>query len=97
MDRISFFKSVEGIQYPEVLVNFFDHFIALKQIVNDSAKVSVNNVDQNTIEVGLTFHSKMKRNEALSTITPQQIYIYGRPIKVNVDILTGKEIKIILQ
>ena len=33
MNRVQFFNSIGGIQYPRMIVDFFDHFIALKQIV----------------------------------------------------------------
>jgi hypothetical protein len=29
IDRVNFLESVQGIQYPDMLANFFDHFIAL--------------------------------------------------------------------
>lgn len=96
MDRITFFKSVSGMQYPDMVVNFFDHFIALKQIVEDKGSVTVDNSDQISITVTISFHNKMDRDMALEMIRPEQIMIYGRPIRISVDVLTGNQIKIVL-
>ena len=49
MDRVSFIESVSGIQYPEIIVNFFDHFMVLRQIVQDSGSVSVVKNTENSI------------------------------------------------
>ena len=35
MDRIAFIESISGINYPEMLVHFFDQFIALKKLVEE--------------------------------------------------------------
>ena len=35
MDRIAFFQSIAGIDCPETVLLFFDHCLALKQIVQD--------------------------------------------------------------
>ena len=53
MDRINFFGSVSGIEYPEMIVNFFDHFIALKQIVEDSGTITVLNSDDKSISFSI--------------------------------------------
>ena len=33
--RLEFFESISDIEYPLMLVKFFDHFIALKELVQD--------------------------------------------------------------
>ena len=38
IDRVNFLESVQGIQYPDMLANFFDHFIALKALVSVSMR-----------------------------------------------------------
>lgn len=96
MDRITFFRSVKGIQYPDVLVHFFDHFLALKSIVEESGSVNVDQTDQNAIVCTIKFRTKLDRDNALKTIAPQMIMVYGKPIQVSVDILAGNQIKIIL-
>ena len=53
--RVQFLESVSGIQYPEMIVDFFDHFVALKQIVQDSGKVEVLNFDKNSICFSIKF------------------------------------------
>ena len=41
MDRIAFLESISGIEYPEMIVEFFDQFIALKYLVEDYGQISV--------------------------------------------------------
>ena len=99
MNRIAFLESVSGIKYPEMLVNFFDHFVALKQIVEDSGKVNVVYYDDKCISFCITFINPESRNFALSTINSigGTIIVYGRPIMIGVEVLTDSEIKINLQ
>ena len=51
MNRIQFFDSISGIQYPKMIVDFFDHFIALKQIVEDKGSVTVDNNNDSCYDV----------------------------------------------
>lgn len=96
MDRINFFGSVSGIEYPEMIVNFFDHFIALKQIVEDSGTITVLNSDDKSISFSIEFNNVDSKNYALSTIYSSggNIVIYERLISIKVDILTDLSIKI---
>lgn len=99
MNRVDFIESVSGIKYPEMIVDFFDHFIALKQIVEDNGKVNVINSDNNQITFSILFSSYEDKTLALSTINSLGGYIaiYGRPISILVDVLTDLEIKISLK
>lgn len=99
VNRIDFLESVSGINYPVMLVDFFDHFIALKQIVEDSGKVNVIGSDNSSIEFSISFNSPSALNLALNTISSSSgiIVIYGRPISIQVEALTDSELKINLR
>lgn len=98
MDRCTFFNSISGILYPEMLVNFFDQFVALKQIVEDSGKVTVLESNENNISFSILFNSVDLKNLAINMIhnTGYQINIYGRILNINLEVLTDNEIKIVL-
>ena len=49
MDRIAFLESISGIEYPEMIVEFFDQFIALKYLVEDYGQISVQEKSTNGI------------------------------------------------
>jgi hypothetical protein len=96
MDRVTFVESVHGIKYPEMIVDFFDHFIALKQIVEDTGTISVINNEENSIEFSILFSSSNYMRSALNIINSLNgnIIIYGRNIMILVEVLTDSEIKI---
>lgn len=99
MDRINFLESVSGIRYPEMLVTFFDHFVALKQIVEDSGSVNVLNSTDYNVTFSVKFKNKISRDNALNAINSTNgiITIYKRPINVDVNFPTDTEIIINLQ
>ena len=97
MNRIQFFDSISGIQYPKMIVDCFDHFIALKQIVEDKGSVTVDNNNDSSIEFSIKFKSNNDRDLALSNIQSGTIVIYNRPISVGIESLTDHAIKVILQ
>lgn len=96
MDRINFFNSVSGIEYPEMLVSFFDHFIALKNIVEDSGSVQVINSQENCISFSIEFINKQYKDNALMVINSLQgtIIIYGRAISIFTEDLSDNSIMI---
>ena len=98
MDRCTFFNSISGILYPEMLVDFFDQFVALKQIVEDSGKVTVLESNENQIVFSIMFKSIEYKNMAMNMIqnAGYQIAIYGRIMNIHLEVLTDNEIKIIL-
>lgn len=97
-DRIKFFKSVNGIQNPDMMVSFFDHFIALKSLVEDKGTVDVIRSDENSIAFSITFSDKGSAITAVNYVASNpRILIYGRFISASVNILTDKKIEIILQ
>ena len=97
MNRVQFFNSIGGIQYPRMIVDFFDHFIALKQIVEDKGSVTVDNNNENSIEFSIIFNTKEDRDLALVNMQSGTIIIYNRPISVSIESLLDESIKIKLQ
>lgn len=98
MDRISFLDSISGIQHPEIMVEFFDHFIALKQIVEGYGKVTVINSTKTSITFMVEFLHDDAMKMALANIPdPPYFSIYGRSIKVNVEVPADKLLQIQLR
>lgn len=98
MDRVSFLDAVSGINYPDMLLTFFDHFITLKELIEDSGKVNVNNSSENMIQFDIDFNSKDKRDIALYQIESASgvIVTYQRPIHVSSNVLSDTKIEIML-
>ena len=97
-DRISFLDSVSGIQQPEIIVEFFDHFMALKQIVEGYGNISVISSNSNCITFLVEFPNKETTEMALSNIPdPPYFSIYGRSIKVYVEVPTDRVMQIQLR
>lgn len=97
VDRLNFFNSISGINYPEMIVDFFDHFIALKQLVEDHGTIRVGKTSDNSIEFITQFNSKAFRDEAFAIVQSGPIVIYGRPISVAIEVISDLEIKFVLQ
>lgn len=97
ISRPAFFDSISDIQYPEMLVEFFDQFVALKQIVEDYGKVSVINNTDNSITFLIAFNNTKNRDKALSNVQSGNIIIYGRQISIQVEVISETEIKLALQ
>ena len=95
--RLTFFESISGIQYPEMLVIYFDHFIALKQLVEDTGKVTVISNTDTSITFSIKFNNAKNKDKALSIAQSGVVVIYGRTIQVQVNILSETEIEIVLQ
>lgn len=98
MDRIEFFGSLSGMQYPEMVVNFFDHIIALKQLVEDSGSVNVLNSTDNSISFSITFKNSECKDKAYAMISSLGgvIVIYGRQIIIRIDNITNQSLEISL-
>jgi hypothetical protein len=81
-----------------MIVDFFDHFIALKQLVEDSGKVRVLSEENNMIIFTIEFYAPDDFNKALSNINSLggTIVIYGRAITIGVEVLADMHIKIAL-
>lgn len=97
MNRIEFLDSIRGIQYPNMIVDFFDHFIALKQIVESKGQVSVDTATESEIVITITFDDVSSRDIALSNIQSGQIVIYNRPISVDIETISDSTIQIKLR
>ena len=96
-NRLEFFESISDIQYPLMLVEFFDHFIALKQLVEDYGHISVLESRDKSIVFSINFDNINNRDNALRNAQPGVVMIYGKPISVFVDILSDTEIRFKLQ
>lgn len=96
MNRIEFLDSISGIKYPEMLADFFDHFVALKQIVEDSGSINVINSTESGIMFSITFINNSVLTSALETINALNgsIEIYKRPIAINVQVPTDNSMVI---
>ena len=95
MDRISFFNSISGIDYPEMLVKFYDHFLALYQL---AICPSLINVVSKTEDDFISFLVKFSdTNQTTQLIPGQLISIYGRVISINAQVLTDTELIITLK
>ena len=97
MDRIAFIESISGINYPEMLVHFFDQFIALKKLVEDSGSINVESSTDKSITFIANFKNAATKNSAISNISTGSVVIYGRPIMVNVEDISSTELRFILQ
>ena len=98
MNRLKFFESVNGIQYPDMIINFFDHFLALKSLVEDKGMIEVINNKKNSISFNIEFNDQDSTTKAINyMISNPRVLIYGRFISVRVNILTDKKIEVILQ
>lgn len=95
MDRITFLHSVSGVEYPEMLVDFFDQFLALKHIVEDFGSITVEKANRYSISFSISFPSKEIRDNALSNIPPDSsVVIYRHRYRVSTEVLTDKDIMI---
>jgi hypothetical protein len=97
MDRLSFLDSISGIEYPNMIVEFFDHFIALKKIVENYGSISVNNKTDNAISFNILFKDNKYKVKALSNVNTGSIVIYGRPISIIMDDISETEVRFTLQ
>ena len=96
MDRIAFLESISGIEYPEMIVEFFDQFIALKYLVEDYGQISVQEKSTNGISFVIKFADVKYRDKALSNVQTSSVVIYGKPISINLEIISETEIKFTL-
>lgn len=97
MDRMSFFKNINGISYPEMLVDFFDHFIALKQIIDtNNCTVNIISYHDKMIEFDVKFKDNKLLERTLNEIIKNGsvVVIYNRTMTVHVEVLTDIDLKI---
>ena len=97
MDRITFFNSISGIDYPEMLVKFYDQFLALKDLVYGANFINVtSNTQDDYITFSIVFSEARFKEQTLSIIYNNRILVYGKPITINIDSLTDTELIITL-
>ena len=98
MDRISFFNSISGIDYPEMLVKFYDQFLALHYLaINFNLINVVSRTDDDFISFLVDYSDINQKNQTLYLASNQLISIYGRIISINVKTLTDTELFITLK
>ena len=99
MNRVSFISSIDGIAYPRMIVDFFDHFLALKQIIEDTGeKINICTKTERSICFDIDFNNNISLINAMHTINCLHgvIEIYNRPISVFAEVLTDKKLRITL-
>ena len=89
-------ESISGIEYPEMIVEFFDQFLALKYLVEDYGQISVEEKSANGISFIIKFSDSKYKDKALSNVQTNTVIIYGKPISINLDIISDTEIKFTL-
>lgn len=97
MDRVSFFKNINGITYPEMLVDFFDHFLALKNIVGtNNCTVNIISTHNNVIDFIVNFKEESLLQKVMNELNRNGnvVVIYNRTMTVHIEVLTDKDLKI---
>ena len=87
MNRIEFFDSISGINYPNMLVNFFDHFLALKEIIIENSGIIsvIDQMSDTNIIFNIEFSNKEAKESVIDLINNKQfIVIYERPIYIKI-------------
>lgn len=98
MDRLTFFNSVSGISDPGLVIKYYDNFIALKQLLNNSTgSPSVDSYNNSSIKFSVSFQTARDKKETLTMIQSGTIIIYGKPISVLVEDVSTKELNITMQ
>lgn len=98
MNNIEFLNSIKNIHYPDIVAAFFDHFIALKYIINDKGKMNIINHNDGSVTLNILFDDKADCVNTINTINSinNRIAIYNRLINIDINILTDNELNIIL-
>jgi len=91
MNRLDFFDSIQGIIYPEMLVQHYDQFLALKSIVPDFNSISVTNYTEAGLSFNITYKDSASKNYTLGMLM-NPVVIYGRPISVQ--IINSKDLEL---
>lgn len=91
MDRLTFFNSISGIDYPEMLVKFYDQLLALKDLVPAYDAISVISSNDNSITFSVISKYNQQTVSIISTYSGR-FNVYGKLIPVNIDNLTDTEI-----
>ena len=86
MNRIEFFNSISGIQYPKMLVDFFDHFLALKQIVENTGRISIH-PDRNSNINHIIFDIEFSNDKAKETVINMLHLNYHILLNIHLQIL----------
>lgn len=96
MNRLIFLDSISGIKYPEMLVEFYDQFIALSCLFTDQCDIIVKDSTDRSISFIVSFTDINNRDLSLSRI-PSSLLIYGRLISILAEAISDTELQLILQ
>lgn len=95
MDRLAFYNCISGVDYPEMIVTYFDQFAALHSIVQDFKTVCVEGTSEKSISFVIEFSNARSRNAVMSC--PESIIIYGRPLAIIKESISDNIIKLTIQ
>ena len=94
MDRLTFFNLITGIRYPEMLIEYYDQFLALKQLVNGyPCAIDVSGSTDRSI----SFNIDCDKNTMNLISMNKVMVIYGRSISIYTEPVSDKQIKVTLQ
>ena len=95
MDRLTFFNSISGIKYPEMLVEFYDQFLALSQLLwNRPCAIVVIDNSGKSISFSINYKDDPDLPSYLSNF--RYHVVYGRSIGIYSEVLSDCELKLTL-
>lgn len=92
MNRVNFLNSVSNLSYPRMVFDYYDYFLALKNIAEIGEKISVDNATNNSIKFLVAVNNASEKNEIMRRAQSGIIDIYGRPITIHSELVSNKKI-----
>ena len=97
MDRLTFFNLISGIKYPEMLIEFYDQFLALFELFfNRQCAITVLDSSNRSITFCIDYAKDKTIPTYISSVGPYCM-IYGRSISIHSEVLSDKQLKLTLQ
>lgn len=95
-NRLEYFDSISGITDPRLVVIFYDHFLALYNLLGyrDNLSISVDNYSDRMIRFSVLFSTAKDKKEILTQIQSGSMLIYGRQISIIVENATVRSISV---
>jgi hypothetical protein len=92
MDRLTFFDML-SISDPILVVSFYDQFLVLNLLLGDSPGTPiVDSYNDTSIRFSVLFSTAKDKKEILSRISSGSMVMYGKPISVQIEDSSTKEI-----
>ena len=85
--------SISGIDYPRMLADYYTHIIALKMLIEDFGKATVEFAEGNSITFSVIFNN----SDIKSQLRSGSLVIYNRPLQIQVESFSDIELKIKIQ